>query len=191
MKVQIARDIVSLSMLVPSRRHSLPIFLLACLGLAGCAGDKLDDLRMYVEQTKAKSSGRIEPLPEVKPFDTYIYKVDGRASPFDQARAVLAPLQSSNVAQSKRPDESRRKEPLEGFPLDGLRMVGTLGKAAKTWAVIKAPDGIVYRVTQGNYLGQNNGRIVRVSENKVDLTELVPDGHGAWQERQASLALAE
>lgn len=176
---------------VPQRWLSVFCATFLGISLAGCSGDKLEDLRSYVEQTKAKSGGRIEPLPEVKPFETYVYKTDGRISPFEQSRAILAPLQVASSLQALQPNTNRRKEPLEGFPLEGLRMVGTLGRGAGIWAVIKAPDGIVYRVTQGNYIGQNNGRILRVSEQKVELTELVPDGLGAWKEHQTSLDLAE
>jgi type IV pilus assembly protein PilP len=86
---------------------------------------------------------------------------------------------------------NRRKEPLEDFPLDALKMVGTLSRGKQSWAVIQAPDGTVHRVQKGNYLGQNFGRIKRVSEEKVDLVELVQGAMGEWVEREASLAIQE
>ena len=86
---------------------------------------------------------------------------------------------------------NRRREALEAFPLDALKMVGTLAQKDGVWAIIKAPDGLVYRVTRNNYLGQNYGRITKISEDKVELVEIVPDGLGGWQERRASLVLAE
>ncbi len=89
------------------------------------------------------------------------------------------------------PDVNRRREALEGFPLDALQMVGALEQRGQMWAVIKAPDGLVYRVARNNYVGQNHGRITGVSEEKVELVEIVPDGLGGWQERPARLALAE
>lgn len=160
--------------------------------LVACSGDNMDDLRSYVEATKAKPGGRVEPIPEVKPFDSYIYQVAGRKSPFEPWSTNVGTARNAGVAGTgPAPDGTRRKEALEAFPLDTLRMVGTLAQKDGVWAIVKAPDGLVYRVARNNYMGQNHGRIVRVGDDKVDLTEIVPDGLGGWQERQASLVLAE
>ncbi len=163
------------------------------VALSACSGDNIDDLRQYVEQTKTKPGGRIDPLPEVKPFESFTYAVAARRSPFEPW-PVTGTGPSTGVAGSGsgiQPDANRRREALEGFPLDTLRMVGALEQRGKIWAVIKAPDGLVYRAALQNYIGQNHGRIIAVSEEKVELVEIVPDGLGGWQERPARLALAE
>jgi len=170
----------------------LIIIALAGLIVAGCSGDQMGDLRNFVEAERAKPGGRVEPIPEVKPFESFTYKANGRKSPFEPwglNEGVAKTPGMSGVGLH--PDTNRRREALEGFPLDTLRMVGTLTRKDGIWAIIKAPDGLVYRVTRNNYLGQNYGRITKISEDKVELVEIVSDGLGGWQERQASLVLAE
>ena len=88
------------------------------------------------------------------------------------------------------PDTNRRKEPLETFPLDSLRMVGTLEQHNKLWALVADPNGVVYRIAKGNYVGQNHGRIDNISNDKITLTEIVPDPSGGWRERPTSIGLA-
>ena len=166
----------------------------ALLGLmiAGCSGDNLSDLRSFVQAEKAKPGGRVEPIPEVKPFESFTYKANGRKSPFQPWGLNSGVAKSAQAsAGGLHPDTTRRREALEAFPLDTLRMVGTLTQKNGVWAILKAPDGLVYRVKRNNYLGQNYGRITKISEDKVELTEIVPDGLGGWQERRASLVLAD
>jgi type IV pilus assembly protein PilP len=168
------------------------IGLLVGLTIAGCSSDKLSDLRNYVESVKAKPGGRVEPIPEVKPFESFTYRPGGRKSPFEPWGLNAGIGRTSGAAAGGiHPDMNRRREALEAFPLDSLHMVGTLAQKDGVWAIIKAPDGLVYRVSRNNYLGQNHGRITKISEDKVELVEIVPDGLGGWQERQASLVLAE
>jgi type IV pilus assembly protein PilP len=159
-------------------------------GLAGCASQDMTDLRAFVEDVKQRPPGRIEPLPEIKEIETHTYSSAELRNPF-------APEQSqetqSNVAQSNglMPDFNRRKEELEGFPLDSLRMVGTLEQDEFNWGLIKTKDGTIHRVKTGNYMGTNYGKIDRVSEEKIELTEIIPDGQGGYIERQATVALGE
>lgn len=168
--------------------------LIAMAGLlvVGCSGDKLSDLRSFVKKEQAKPGGRVEPLPEVKPFESFTYRPAGRKSPFEPwgVSSGVAKASGSSTA-GLHPDLNRRREPLESFPLDTLRMVGTLAQKGMVWAIIKAPDGLVYRVKRKNYLGQNHGRIIKITEDKVELVEIVPDGLGGWRERRASLVLAD
>ena len=168
------------------------VVVLMGLIIAGCSGDNLSDLRSFVQAEKAKPGGRVKPIPEVKPFESFTYRVNGRKSPFQPWGINTGATKSASAATGGlHPDTSRRREALESFPLDALRMVGTLSQKNGMWAIIKAPDGLVYRVTRNNYLGQNYGRITKISEDKVELTEIVPDGLGGWQERSASLVLAD
>ena len=99
----------------------------------------------------------------------------------------------SNVASNNgiKPDFDRPTEPLEEFPLDSLRMVGTLEQREDQWALINDTDGTIHRVQPGNYAGQNHGKIIRITDFEIELTEIIPDGIGGWVERQSSIAISE
>lgn len=169
--------------------HRNLAILLGVVLLAGCASDNLDDLRDFVKNAHADKKPRIEPLPEIKPYEAYAYAASDLADPFSPAN--LRPVLAQGKGGGPRPDMNRRKEPLEDFPLDALKMVGTLSKGRQTWGVVQAPDGTVHRVQNGNYVGQNFGRITRVGEEKIDVVELVQGALGDWVEREASLAIQE
>jgi type IV pilus assembly protein PilP len=156
----------------------------------GCAKQEMGDLQQFVERVKQREPGQIEPLPEIKQIETYVYEADERRSPFKLgSRSVEETLaQPSNGIA---PDPLRRKEELEQYPLDSIRMVGTLDQQEENWGLLIIKDGTLFRVRAGNYLGQNHGQITRISEERIQLTEIVPDGQGGWQERQASIALKE
>jgi type IV pilus assembly protein PilP len=89
------------------------------------------------------------------------------------------------------PDLNRRKEPLEAFPLESLQMVGTMQRGKSTFALVRTTDKDIYQVRIGNYLGQNFGVIIDISDNEIRLKELVQDGSGDWTERSSTLQLAE
>lgn len=174
----------------------LPVVLV----LSACGGGNTSDLETYVAQVKGQQKGRIEPLPEFKPFDTFAYSASLEKDPFAAwvtARAPEPIITDEGVVQPVArpkgisPDFDRRKELLEQYPLDSLNMLGTLDLDNEKWAIVSDPDNIVHRVKAGNYLGQNFGKIVDVQEDQVSLRELVVDGLGDWQVREASLALAE
>jgi type IV pilus assembly protein PilP len=158
--------------------------------LVGCANPHLDQLHSYVDGKKAEPPGRIAPLPEIKQITTFVYEADGRRDPFmpteDNQKEV-----AGHVENGISPDFNRRKEELEGYSLDSIRMVGILEQAGVTWGLVKTKEGTIHRVKTGNYMGQNNGRITDITEDKIDLTEIVQNGTGGYSERQASLALAE
>lgn len=161
-----------------------------CLLLSACSSDHVEDLRQYVNDIKARNKGRIDPMPQIAAFVPYPYAEDGRRDPFSPAAAKT--IQNSNVnANASQVDSSRAREPLETFPLDALKMVGTLQRDGERWVIIKASDGNVYWAKRGNYLGQSNGRITTVNENKVELIEIISDGIGGWQENPVSLVMAE
>jgi type IV pilus assembly protein PilP len=159
--------------------------LTALLVLAACSPGRAD-LEAYVAEVKARPGPPLEPLPVMQQFETFEYKAYELRDPFS------LPKQSEEIAtQGPRPDPDRRKEYLEAFPLDGLDMVGTLGDGADMVALVVDPESVVHRITPGNYLGQNEGRVTEISESRINLTELVADGAGGWIERQATLALDE
>ena len=161
---------------------------LLSLALSGCSSDGLEDLRDFVKNAYADRKPKVEPLPDIKMQETFIYNPANLADPF--ATFNLNP-QSQKNASGPRPDPNRRKEPLEDYPLDSLKMVGTLTRGKQTWAVIQAPDGTVHRAQQGDHLGQNSGMISKISEEKIDLIELIQGNMGDWVEREANLALVE
>lgn len=163
--------------------------LLALVLLAGCSSDGLEDLREFVRTAHADRKPKIEPLPEIKPYEAFAYAAIDLADPFSAAN--LRPQTAQSKLSGPRPDMNRRKEPLEDYPLDSLKMVGTLSKGKMSWGVIQTADGAVYRVQKGNHLGQNFGRITRVTDEKIDLIELVQGAMGEWVEREASIAIQE
>jgi type IV pilus assembly protein PilP len=158
------------------------------VGLSACGGAN-DDLRTYIDQTKAKPGGRIEPLPQVQPAPTFVYEAGQRRSPFvpeaPQRRARSGPGAVDG------PDPNRPREFLEQFPLDTLRMVGTLADRRASFGLVQTNDGLVHRVTVGNHMGQNYGRIVSISDSQIQLVEIIPDGLGGFLERPAAIALAD
>jgi type IV pilus assembly protein PilP len=153
--------------------------------LAGCADDT-DELRAKIAEVKSRPGGRIEPLPEVKPYETFAYAAQDQRSPFEAG--VPASLTAPGAL---RPDASRAREFLEQFSLDTLRMVGTLRLGGRSYGLVQTKDGLVHRVLPGNHLGQNDGRITAIEEGKISLIEIVPDGMGGFIERPAALALSE
>lgn len=171
-------------------RRLFAVFAVATV--AACSSTDVHDLEQFVDDTRTAQRGQVEPLPQFKPFETYAYAAAKGRDPFAPWKNP-AEQQPTTKAPGKgpHPDFDRRKEPLEAFPLDSLRMVGTLAQQDGEWAIIRAPDNIVHRVKKGNYLGQNHGKIVSLGDNRIELMELIPDGSGGWQERQAILTLVE
>lgn len=155
--------------------------------LAACS-DGMNDLRQYVEETKGKYQGSVEPLPQFEPYKSHEYAVSKLRPPFTEPTVALS---QQETADGPSPDTQRRKEPLEFFPLDALRMVGTLEQQGQAWGLIQDPEGTIHRIRPGNHAGQNFGEILRISEDKIDLLEIIPDGLGAWVEREVSLNLGE
>jgi type IV pilus assembly protein PilP len=153
--------------------------------LAGCGND-MDELQAKVEQVKSAPGSGIEPLPEVKPYETYDYAAADQRSPFEAGIPA-----SANAPNAIRPDSSRPREFLEQFSLDTLRMVGTVRLRGKLFGLLQTQDGLVHRVLPGNHVGQADGRITAVEEGKISLIEIVPDGMGGFIERPAALALSE
>ncbi|HEC15019.1 MAG TPA: pilus assembly protein PilP [Sedimenticola sp.] len=168
-------------------------FTSACLGmlLAACENNQMNDLQQFVEEVKSRPPGRIAPLPQIKPIETFVYTASNKRNPFVLSEGIEEEMVSEASDNGIRPDTLRRKEELEAFPLDTIRMVGTLEQHGSTWGLVQTKDGTIYRVQPGNYMGQNYGRITRILEDRIELTEILPDGQGGYLERQASLALNE
>ncbi|MGB5306745.1 MAG: pilus assembly protein PilP [Gammaproteobacteria bacterium] len=169
------------------------LIIIAAAGmLAACSGNPTSDLERYAEEVKNQQPADIEPLPEFQPYESFSYQAADLRDPFTEPtfsnkQAAVTTASGNGL----KPDFDRPTEPLEEFPLDSLRMVGTLEQASQNWALVNDTDGTIHRVQSGNYIGQNHGKIIRITEFEVELTEIVPDGIGGWVERQASIAISE
>jgi type IV pilus assembly protein PilP len=152
-------------------------------GVLSACSSKDDELEQFIAETKKQPGGRVEPLPELKPYESYAYGSANIRSPFMPGGS------GASTSGSLRPDSRRNREFLEQFSLDTLRMVGTLRLSDRTYGLIKTKDGLVHRVLPGNYLGQADGRVTDISASKISVVEIVPDGLGGYMERPASLAL--
>ena len=158
----------------------------ALLTLAGCGGE-MDELKQFVRESEKGLPRRIEPLPPVKAFEPFTYEGFDLPDPFKPRK-----LQDRKDGQQSglAPDLNRRKEPLEAFPLEQLKMVGTLSQGKDTYAIVRA-DKTLYRVKKGNYMGQNFGLITAIEESQINLKEVVQDSGGDWVERSTTLQMSE
>jgi type IV pilus assembly protein PilP len=154
--------------------------------VAGCGGESHQDLRNWMQEQGKGARGKLEALPQVKQYEPFAYNAFDLPDPFKPRK--IEPVKSgSNLA----PDLTRRKEPLEAYPLESLQMVGTLQKGRATYALVRTTEKDIYQVKIGNYLGQNFGVIVGITDNEIRLKELVQDGTGDWTERSSTLQLAD
>ena len=167
-------------------KHGLILVLV--LGLAACGGD-MDDLDQYINEIKARPGGRIDPLPEITPYEVFSYVADaqGLRSPF----VPDTPQATGPATGGTRPDPDRSREYLESFPLDTLSMVGTLYIGETMYGLVQTADGLIHRVVPGNYMGQNDGRITDISESEIALVEIISDGIGGYIERDAAVGLSD
>ena len=167
-------------------KHITTTALIALTALvSGCSRDN-SDLNAFIEETKSKHVGSVQPLPQFKPYKNFTYSASTARDPFE---AAFEEEEKSTTISSLRPAIQRPKEPLESFPLDTLRMVGILEQNQQVWGLVKDPNNVVHRVQAGNYAGHNEGQILSVTEQQIDLIEIIPDGLGAYIEREASLAI--
>jgi type IV pilus assembly protein PilP len=169
------------------RTHVLRLIAAATLvtALSGCGRGITSDpnLEAWVAQVKARPAPPLEPVPVMQKFETFLYNDQGLRDPFS------APVDNNAKGSGPRPDPNRPKQPLEAYPLDALIMNGTLGSGSNIVGLVMSPDKVTHRVALGNYLGQNDGKVIEVTPTKINITELVSDGAGGWIERPASIAL--
>ena len=167
------------------------VAIVLVLGLSACSRGitstpgEAPNLEKWIAEVKARPAPPLDPLPVMQQFETFEYNAYALRDPFSTA------FTDDGGGNGPRPDAGRRKQTLEQFPLDSLDMVGTLGKGTGVIALVMAPDKVTYRVTPGNYLGQSDGRVTGVFEDRIELVELVPDGAGGWLERPATVALED
>jgi type IV pilus assembly protein PilP len=157
------------------------------IALSACSGG--DDPHTFVANAGKDLRGKVQPLPEVKPYEPFVYAATDLPDPFKPRK--LTPPSGSGKAGGLQPPRDHVKQVLENYPLEALKMVGTLQQKNMNYALIKTPDNNLYQVKQGNYMGQNFGIITQVSETEVKLTEIVQDSGGDWTERSTSLSLID
>ncbi|MDH5544866.1 MAG: pilus assembly protein PilP [Gammaproteobacteria bacterium] len=171
--------------------RALAIAVLALvLTLSSCADEDLSDLQGYVESTKSKYQGTIEPLPAFMPYESYKYHGAQLRDPFKPSVSLVKTI-SITSRNGVSPDAKRAREELEKYALESLTMVGVMHNQGLIWGIIKAPDNTIYRVRKGNYMGHNHGRITRIRDTEIKLQEIVSDGSGGWVERPNTLTLSE
>ena len=166
--------------------------MFAVLLLAACAGEEQQELKQWMRDSAKNLKGRVPALPPVKPYEPFTYAANDLADPFKPSKIdpdAGKPTQSAKKG-GLQPDFNRKKEPLEAFPLETLKMVGTMQQDKKMFALVRA-DANLYRVGVGNYLGSNFGKITNISETEVAINELVQDAGGDWTEKSSSLQLTE
>ncbi len=169
----------------------MAVSALVILVVAGCSRDitstpgDAPNLEKWVAEVKQKEAPPLDPLPVMQQFETFEYAAQSLRDPFSNA------FSDQSNASGPRPDSARRKQTLEQFPLDSFDMVGTLGQGGALVALVMAPDKVTYRVRPGAYMGQSDGRVTAVFEDRIELVELVPDGAGGWLERPATIALED
>ncbi|MDT8406464.1 MAG: pilus assembly protein PilP [Methylococcales bacterium] len=165
----------------------------AAMFLVACSDPDTADLQRYITEVKARPGQSIGELPKMKEIEFFLFDPTGLRNPFVPVDVVLDEQQiAEEVGSGVRPDFSRPREELEMFPLDSLRMVGTLVKDELRWALIVGADGTIHRVRAGNYMGKNHGKILEIGEDRISLLELVPDiKPGTWREQQTTIALVE
>lgn len=180
-----------------NRSKALSLFVSVFLGLiSGCANNDYSDLRAYISEVNSRPKGAIEPLPEIKVVETFIFKPDGLRDPFRPVEKIEDDDEFSVAGEGGiSPDNTRHKEELESFSLETLSMVGTMAMNSDLWGLVRVSDGTgtVHHVQVGNYMGSNFGKVTRIKENMIELMEIVPvEGKpGHWKEQQASLKLTE
>jgi type IV pilus assembly protein PilP len=161
-----------------------PLLSLLAAGIVAGCSSRDSDLDTFIRQTNEEAGGRVEPLPEIKPYQTYTYADMAMRSPF-------TPTSPNAGNPNLRPDAHRNREFLEQYSLDTMKMVGSMQMGGQMFGLIQTKDGLVHRVVVGNYIGQNDGKITAITTSKIDVREIVPDGLGGYIERPTGIALTE
>lgn len=176
-------------------RSLLRLLLISMVALlSACGASTEDELRQWMAEQKSQTRPKIAPISEPKQFKPESYTQISSIEPFSNQKLTQALKRESTQATANgaliAPELARRKEALESFPLDSMALVGSLTKAGQPVALIKV-DNLLYQVRPGSYLGQNYGRVTKISETEVTLREIVQDAVGEWIERPATLQLQE
>jgi type IV pilus assembly protein PilP len=162
------------------------LLLCASVLLASCGGESHQDLRAWMAEQGKGQKGKLDSLPQMKPYEPFAYNAFDMPDPFKPRK-----IEPSKSGGKLAPDLARRKEPLESYPLESLNMVGTMERDRKMYALVRTPEKDLYQIRAGNYLGQNFGVVTGITDNEIKLKELVQDGAGDWTERSSTLQLQQ
>ena len=165
-------------------RGAVTIAIACSVVIAGCGGESHQDLRAWMAEQGKNQKGRLEPLPQIRPYEPFAYNAFDLPDPFKPRK-----IETTKGGGGLAPDLARRREPLESYPLESLAMVGTLEKGKGVFALVRTPEKDVYQVRRGNYMGQNFGVVTEITDSEIKLKELVQDGGGDWSERTSTLNL--
>jgi type IV pilus assembly protein PilP len=177
-------------MVTHAHKRLFALTTLAAFALAGCGSDQ-QELSQWMEQQRREVKPNVQPLSPPKKFNPQAYVALTGVEPFSSQKLTVALKQEARQPNSLLAAElNRRKEPLEAYPLDSMSMVGSVSKAGRPYALLRV-DNLLYQVKQGDYLGQNYGKITKISETDVSLREIVQDAAGEWIERTSALQLQE
>jgi len=179
-------------MLSNNRIFRASCFVVLLLALQGCQDSSMSDLKTFVDEAYKDKKPEIEPLPEIQPFKGYEYSASEESDPFSIAN-IVSTRDGEGTSNNSRPDANRRREPLEDYPLDALKMVGTMTQNNKPWVIVQTSEGTAHLATVGNYLGQNDGKITKIltDEQLVTLAETVLDTAGRWITRDVEITVDE
>ena len=168
--------------------------LVLVISLAGCGASREDDIRQWMVEERNQTRPKVAPLPAPKQFKPEAYTNSSAMEPFSNQKLTQALQRDSSQSASNgalvAPELKRRKESLEAMPLDTMSLVGSISKAGQPVALVKV-DNLLYQVKLGNYLGQNYGKVTKITETEITLREIVQDAVGEWIERVATLQLQE
>jgi type IV pilus assembly protein PilP len=176
-----------------TRISNVTLTAVALLALTGCYGSEREELQQWMKEQRAQVRPNVPPISEPKKFVPQAYTEGAAFDPFNSVKLTQALRRDSSQPSLSgliAPELTRRKEALEGYPLDAMAMVGSLARNGQPVALISV-DKLLYQVKVGNYLGQNYGRITRITETELGLREIVQDAAGEWIERPATLVLQE
>lgn len=160
--------------------------------MSGCGvSSGTADLKEFVDEVMGQPRGVIEPLPVFEPYEAFSYSATGLRSPFDLPVDLEEVVAQATPESDIQPDFNRSKEQLEQYSFGSFTMVGTIKREDdQLWALISVPESGIHKVKEGYYLGQNHGKVVRITSQRIDVVEIVPNGVGGWLERPRSLVLA-
>ncbi|MBE0360504.1 MULTISPECIES: pilus assembly protein PilP [Pseudoalteromonas] len=168
------------------------LFLTSVLALVLCGcNDDISEQKEFIDQVKASTTPKVDSIPELLKFEHFEYNAKQLRSPFVAPQPEIIQNKLTQIKNCLHPDPERTREVLEKYPLDNLAMKGTIGSAEQVWALITAADATLHRVTVGNHLGSYDGKVRLVTNDYIELVELIPDGSGCWKERLTKLEMLE
>lgn len=169
-------------------RRLLPAY--ALLLLTACDEQANSALKQWIEQTRRDMKPQVQALPQAETFPSFQYRAADRADPFDTKKLAAGFGDGMLAGEGLQPDRQRSREPLENYPLESLKMVGSIRRSKQVMGLIDV-DKVIHQVRQGSHLGQNYGKVVAIEDEAILIDEMVQDANGSWLMRRAQIVLQE